>query len=175
MKPLEIALLAGGAYLLYESGILSSLTGGLLPAPAGSAPATTSTTTGSTSTGSPTNPTTTAPGTPNTLALVAAAAGGANQLLTFDQWNYYYKSVRGIAGPDPSLYLSSANRDMNLSINEWWTYMQQAGLSGLGMLSRTGFGAFKPLVGMTPNNWAHLPPHGIYQPPGGQGMGRWIY
>jgi hypothetical protein len=132
-----IALLGGG-YLLYETGLLSSLTGGLIPAP--TATPTTTTPTGTVSTANqPVNNTAPPPAAPPpTKALVMQASTAAKDpaLQTFDSWNFRFQQVRGVAGPDPSVYLPAATRGENLSIDEWWSYMQKAGFSGLGRFGR---------------------------------------
>jgi hypothetical protein len=132
---LKWAAIAAGAYWLYESGLLSSF--GLAPA---------ATSTGSTAApppnpagAPPTNTATTTPTKSLVLAAAQSATGLAAPLLTFDQWNAYYQRVRGIAGPDPGIYLTGASRTENLSIDEWWGDMQQSGFSGF---VRSGMGGF---------------------------------
>lgn len=115
----------GGYFILKYLGIL---------------PTTTTTTTGTTgnTTSTQTTNTTTVFNT-DTLALVAKKANDSgtdpNSLQTFDTWNYFYANVRGIEGPDPSVYLSAANRSMLMSINEWAGYMAKGGFSGMGLIA----------------------------------------
>jgi hypothetical protein len=162
--------LSVGGYLLYESGLLSSLTGGLIPAPAGSSTSSgaSSSTSVSNSGGQPSNPSSPPPGTPNTKALVQARATADKDpaLQTFDAWNYVYQEVRGVPGPSPDTYLTPATRNMNLSIDEWWAYMQKAGFSGL--TSRKGFAGCSACMG-TKGGYVRT---SNLQP---AGMGRWIY
>ncbi len=111
---------AYGLYWLYQHGVF----GGAAPAASPSS--------------TPTNPTTQPVQNPtvqppNTKALVLARAGNdPNELLTFDQWNFFYSQIRGIPGPDPNQFLDQAHRSQNLSIDEWWGDMTSAGFSGLG-------------------------------------------
>lgn len=76
----------------------------------------------------PSNPAVAAP---NTKGMVLAAAGGGSPMLSFDAWNAFYRSVRGINGPDPNDFLTVSTRSQNLSIEEWWNYMGRAGFSGI--------------------------------------------
>src|SRR5579863_492640 len=160
----KVLLIGGGGYLLYQTGILSALTGGLIPAPAaaGSPPSTSSGSTGTPSSGPtnttappPTNPAAPPPATPTwqlVLAKATAQNPPANPLtLTWDQWNYYLSQVSGLTGS--SLPQASAvpaivqNPNQLLQVSQWWAYAQQAspGLSGLGIVGyrprRSGFGS----------------------------------
>lgn len=176
----------GGLYVLYQSGLLSQISGGLIPTPAPSTGGGGTTGGGSSSGGTvssgggtPVNPNTPPPGTLDTKTLVGQAAGGANQLFTFDQWNWFYERVRGIPGPDPSIYLSAQNRNKTLTLSEWWAFMQAAGLNGLGIVARVpGMSSYVPMRQLTPMNYRSLPPQGRTLPPGGtdmNGFGTWIY
>jgi hypothetical protein len=175
MKFLDLALIGGGAFLAYETGLLSMLTGGLIPAPGSTTTTTTTPPAPGAPTSPPVNPVTPPPGTTTVLDQVAAKAGGASQLLSFDQWNYAYQAVRGVPGPAPDQFLSAADRFKLISINEWWGYMQQAGLSGIGILAprRGALGMFRPLTLFPPTNKLNPTPEntGERLPPGGIGMG----
>jgi len=170
MKILEIGLIAGAGYLLLKSGILSSLTGTTAAASSG----------GTTMTSNPVNPSAPPPGALDTLSLVRQRAAGASSL-TFDQWNYLYSLVRGTPGPDPSVFLIPDQRGKLLSINEWWAYIQSAGMNGLGILARAprGMSGFAPLSIYPPQNYSAPAPEdsqpGGFLPPGGVGMGRFIW
>jgi hypothetical protein len=170
----KIALLLGGGYLLYETGLLSSLTGGLIPAPAAT-PTTTTPPAGTVSTGGgqPVNNATPPPAAA-TEALVMQAATAAKDpaLQTFDSWNFRYNQVRGVAGPDPSTYLTPATRNENLTIDEWWAFMQKGGFSGLGRFGRysrqfSGLGR----AGLGCPGCAGESAGGYVS----RGVGRWIY
>lgn len=168
MKILPIALTAAGAYVAYKMGLFNSLFG--------STPATTSTTGGGGSTGTGVNnPTNPSPGTLDTRGLVAQRAGNPNSM-TFDQWNYIYALVRGVPGPDPAMYLSADQRARQLTINEWWSYMQQAGMNGLGITARVprpGLSGYARLNTIPPRNNMQPPPTDTQPgmlPPGGVGM-----
>lgn len=126
---LKWGLILGGGYWLYESGRR-----------AGSRTGSTTTPPSNPSGAPPTNPASSStPTKALVLAAAQAATGQQNPLLTFDQWNAYYRSKRNIDGPDPGLFLTGASRTEALSIDEWWADMQQAGFSGL---VRGGMGGF---------------------------------
>jgi hypothetical protein len=159
---------AAGGYFAWQSGLLTTLTGGLIPAPA---------TTGGASSpppapgAPPTNPTSPPPTPPPTqslvLAAMAAATPPASGLQTFDTYNFYYNKVRGLPGPDPTPILPPDQRTKLLSADEWWGYMTKAGFNGLGMLARRGtpLGAYIPVpVGSSFGGYVQAP-----------SLGRWIY
>jgi hypothetical protein len=136
----KIGLIAGGAYLVskYVFGFdpLAGLFGGSTTI--------TTTTTGpgtpvNTGGGTSTSPQGNSPTAANTLNQVIAAfkasGGDPTSMQTFDTWNYFYQQVRGIAGPDPGQYLSSADRQEKMSVQEWWSFMIGAGFSGMGMIA----------------------------------------
>jgi hypothetical protein len=171
----KIALLAGAGYLLYETGLLSSLTGGLIPAPAAAPTNAPPAGTVSTGGGQPVNTSTPPPAAPpptKALVMQAAQKAGDPALQTFDSWNFRFQGIRGVAGPDPGTYLTPATRNENLSIDEWWSYMQKAGFSGLGRfgqyarqfsgMGRAGLGC-PGCAGETQGGYVPL------------GMGRWIF
>jgi len=170
----KIVIIGGVGYLLYSTGILHSLFG--IGSPATTAAGGTTTNTSGvptvTSSGSNPNPPLSSP---DTKALVAAYMGGGSQLLSFDQWNYGYKAVRGIDGPPPDRYLSAADRFKLMTINEWWGYMQQGDFSGLGILARNrSIGGYVPMSTYPPQNFRVPTPSDMpgYQAPGGMnGMG----
>src|SRR5579864_7748972 len=138
---LKLAIGGGVLYYLYESGWLSSLSGGLLPAPAAASPVLSA----GGAAASVVHP--------DTFTLVRQAAGlQPGALQTFDQWNFYYNKVRGIPGPDPSNFLDAAHRSQNLTDSEWWADMQQGGFSGMG-------------------EWQRLVRNPTYLPPGQPGGG----
>jgi len=132
------------AYYLYEKGYLSFL--GLTPASTGAL-----TTTTNVNTSVPAGQSTSA--TPDLKTQVAQAATLTtvqamvnlakndynyqhnNGLMNFDQWNYYYQQVRGVAGPAFEDINSGHDRSYLMSINEWYANVQNApgGLAGLGL------------------------------------------
>jgi len=188
---LKAALIGGGAYLLYESGILSSLTGGAIPSPVSSAtPASVSTTPSNPNSPSPTNPNSPPPATPTwTLVLQKAISSnpGIQQpvMLTFYQWNYYYTQVTGLPGPAPDS-LPSFNANQLLQVSQWWAGVQtlKPGITCLGILAfrprRSGFGMYQPASLCSPQEPINgmRPPAGLLPAPGcstDSGMGRWIY
>ncbi len=167
MDLLKLGLMAGGAYLLYETGILSSLTGGLFPAPA--SPGLPSGTPQNPATPSPSNPA--SPG-PDTRGLLLSTvqkyiqnnAGAKFQgslsypLITGDQWNYFYNQVRGRDPLGAGVTVPAGN----ISVDEFWGPVSAAGFSGL-----TSRSVKVPQNFNTPeprNTCARVP-----------GMGRWIY
>lgn len=177
MKTLTtVALVGVGGYLAYQMGLFNSLFG--------AAPATTGTTGGGSGSSNVNNPTNPPPGTLDTRGLVAQRAGNPNSM-TFDQWNYFYAIVRGVPGPDPATYLSGDQRARQLTINEWWAYMQSAGMNGLGILarvSRPGLSGYARLNTIPPRNNINAPPRDTQpgmRPPGGMsgymGLGKVPY
>lgn len=68
----------------------------------------------------------------NLRARVLAAAGVPDsQLLTFDQWNYYFRTVRGVDGPAPEDAMPGQDRNRLLSIDEWLKLATPLGVGSL--------------------------------------------
>ncbi len=155
---LKFALIGGGAYLLYESGILSSLTGGAIASPSSTtqpAPPATPAPASSTSSPSTVPPQSTASPAPAPPAAVPTwqrvldAAGGGNPAQTFDQWNYFFQQVTGTPGPDPVPFVGAAgsdSRNQNLQVAQWWNFIQQwkPGLQGISGFRRAPYFAAAP-------------------------------
>lgn len=71
----------------------------------------------------------------NTKNLVLKAAAGQladDQLLSGDQWNYFYEKVRGTSGPDPTELWPDRDRAFRMSVDEWWSSVSAKGFTGLG-------------------------------------------
>jgi hypothetical protein len=135
MKAFGWIAIAGGAYLLYEYMQGNNILGNLVSGASAGQPVTPTTGTSTAAGQTPASATQT-----NTLQLVInayvkASGGFATDLLTFDDWNFYYSQVRGITGPDPNMNLTSTTRNMKMSAQQWWGYMTQDGFSGLGMIA----------------------------------------
>jgi len=122
----KLLLLGAAGYVAYEyflaphSTTVSTAAGGIVP---GTTPAQTLP-----STGPIVNPMTT-----QALVMAAAAKDGFIRG-TVDEWDTYYGSpqARGIPAPDPSDWgFTDANRNEQLSFDEWWAIASSHGLSGL--------------------------------------------
>ena len=72
---------------------------------------------------------------PNTRTLMLAKAGDSGPL-NYDDWNWYYREVKGIEPPDVLLYTDSEHRSNPVSIDTWWAGASQFGVTGLGKLRR---------------------------------------
>lgn len=73
---------------------------------------------------------------PSTKDLVAQMAAGdaffVNGRATIDHWNYYYNQTpAGKSKPAPDPATMAVDRNAALSVDEWWSLMQQAGMSGV--------------------------------------------
>jgi hypothetical protein len=73
---------------------------------------------------------------PTTKDLVAQLASGdsymADGRMGIDRWNHYYNQTpagKSRPAPDPSTMVS--DRNAPISVDEWWSLMAQAGLSGM--------------------------------------------
>lgn len=129
---LKYALIAAGGYVVYKKltdpawdiSSLLSLAGDSDPSQGASTPSI---------------PVTTA----TTLSLMQEKAIqlGFGPLGSFDDWNWYYQLVRGVAGPDPAPILAAAGkpREYQMTLGEWASYMG-SGLSGLRELVMRGKG-----------------------------------
>jgi hypothetical protein len=147
---IKALLLGGGAYLLYRTGILSSLSGGLIPTPSGG-------TTGGSSAG----PSATSGGPPafNSLAAtggrVASAAildynngDRANQLAisggmpstTWNAWNFFLaQQTRFSDLPDYPTVTGQPDPNVPLTFSQYWQLISpwltaNHGMTGLGRL-----------------------------------------
>ena len=70
---------------------------------------------------------------PTTRDRVANAArlAGNPDLLSFDQWNYYFEQVRGIPGPPIEAVFPNLNRATRMSVDDWWNAIAARGLEEL--------------------------------------------
>jgi hypothetical protein len=66
-------------------------------------------------------------------ALVAAEAKrrGLANLMSGDEWNWVYLQIRGQEAPDPTVVWPNRDRGFKMTIDEWYSGMVPAGLSGL--------------------------------------------
>lgn len=166
---IKALVIGGGGYLAWQSGILTSITGGLIPAPL--TPGTPAVGSSSTAPTTPTNPTSPSPANPtapspapaaSALALqqtygglVAAATAGKNAgdsavtlsngvlYATPEVWTWYLQNrVNGNAAV-PNLWPSTQGP---IASTAYWAGVssQLTGISGLGILAlrprRSGFG-----------------------------------
>lgn len=154
----KYAILAGGAYLLWQSGILSKLTGTAPAAPPATPPATPPTTPPTTggggSTSAPPAVTTPPPGTqytpPTTKAQLLAAVKGNSFYIqqgskfNADQWKYYYDGLPGNAGKldpyfDQLFFPSGRPTDPaaypTFTVDDFLTAIGTQGLSGLAAIT----------------------------------------
>ncbi len=120
----KLLLVAGGGYLLYRylSGNTAGVAAAVVTSPAAAAPAVS----------------TAPPSGASIKALVQAAAqaaGYGGQLLTCDQWQYFYVQVRGVPA---SIDCGGVgyNRSEKISLDEFWAMGSGAGLNGLGCSRR---------------------------------------
>jgi hypothetical protein len=65
--------------------------------------------------------------------LVAAEAKrrGFPALMSGDQWNWVYHEIRGLEAPDPTVIWPDRDRSFKMTVDEWFSGMSPAGLSGL--------------------------------------------
>jgi hypothetical protein len=164
---IKYALIAVGAYLVWEYVLSPMITGTTGPA---TAPGTTTTTTPGTTTtvtspspGTTTTQTLTQPAPvqtsqPQTLqALLIAAAGNPQFGLNVDQWSYYYAQLPGrVAIPAntfstimTNLGVTDANRSTTmLDAQQFVGALNSVGLSGMGQAAKTnlrgGFSTRRP-------------------------------
>ena len=79
----------------------------------------------------------------NTKQLIAAAAANdshlANGAMEFDRWNWYYRQIRGVAGPAIETVFPGLSRDYKMTLDEWWSGVAPKGLSGVSAV-RTAWG-----------------------------------
>lgn len=78
----------------------------------------------------------------NTKSLIQQAAfkggGSPDNMLTVDQWNYYYAQVRGIPAPGANAIGFPAGEE-RVTLDEYWAAMTSAGLGVLrGIASLQG-------------------------------------
>jgi hypothetical protein len=59
------------------------------------------------------------------------AGYAADGRLNYDQWNYFYRQVRGVDGPDPETVFPGQDRTFLLTLDEYWAGASQHGLSGI--------------------------------------------
>lgn len=67
----------------------------------------------------------------NLESLIRAAAGKprASDLLSFDQWNYFYQKVRGVAGPAVEDAFPGMDRAYLMNYEEWQRGVAPFGIS----------------------------------------------
>lgn len=145
---IKALLLGGGAYLLYRTGILSSLTGGLIPASPGGPATGSSGPSAATPVGPPAFNSLAATGGRVFNAAVLDYTNGdrANQLsvnggvpsATFDAWNYFLNKQTAFADlPDYSTLTAQPNPGVAMTFAQYWQLISpwltaNHGMSGLG-------------------------------------------
>lgn len=66
---------------------------------------------------------------------VIAAQGTLPQLMTFDEWNYYYVPIRGMEPPKGFEESGLTSRTARITIDEYLGYAGLKGLGGIGYLN----------------------------------------
>lgn len=68
-----------------------------------------------------------------TIALMAQQAVVHNfePTSTYDEWNWLYRDVRGVDGPDFGMVMGGADRGLRMSMDEYWAYVVASGLGRL--------------------------------------------
>jgi hypothetical protein len=67
------------------------------------------------------------------LIRAASVKGGypSDALLNHDQWNWFYRQVRGADGPAWENVFADRDRGYLFTLDEWWAVVSQHGLSGV--------------------------------------------
>ena len=117
----KLALIGGGAALLWYEFIYKPGQAAVAATPTGTAPTTSATTQ---------QPTTTT----NKALIAQAAPSGAS--LTADEWGFYYNLALGKPAPAPESYglppVGSAGRDALFTLDQWYALLAAKGLAGVG-------------------------------------------
>lgn len=114
-------ILGGAGYFLFRNQISAALATAVTSPAAGTIPAST------------TPPAATAPPVAQTTLqmMQAFAAAHGFSTLSFDQWNWVYDQVRGVAGLPIETVFPGQARERLMTIDEWWAGSSAAGLSGV--------------------------------------------
>jgi len=115
-------ILGGAGYFLFRNQISAAL------ATTATTPATSTMPTTTTTPPAATTP----PVAQTTLQMMQAyAAAHGFTTLSFDQWNWVYSQVRGVAGLPIETVFPGQTRDRLMTLDEWWAGSSAAGLSGV--------------------------------------------
>lgn len=147
---IKALLLGGGAYLLYKTGVLSSLTGGLVPAPSGGLPAGSSGTSSAIPAGPPAFNSLVSTGQRVNQAALTDYLNGdrSNQLsvgngvpsTTFAAWNYFLAQQTAFTDlPDYPTVTGQPDTGQPMTFSQYWQLIspwltKNHGLQGLGQI-----------------------------------------
>ena len=128
---IKYAAIGIGGYFLYEWLVTNGILGTAVATPV-------ITTSAAVNPSAVVNPSTAIAG--NTLSKLTAILLASNANLpgsyqNVDTWNFYYRSVRGVAGPAPETLFPGVDRNKMYSLAEYWSAMTGAGFSGLGVIA----------------------------------------